>query len=55
MNVFPKSTLSRLFYQGAPMRYIDVVVKAFDDSRKIVIGEVDLPVKIGLSGFQITF
>ena len=37
------------------MRYIDVIVKAFDGSRKTVIGEVDLPVKIGPSDFQITF
>lgn len=32
-----------------------MVVKAFDDSHKTVIGEVDLPVKIGLSDFQINF
>ena len=37
------------------MRYSGVIVKAFDGSRKIVIGEVDLLVKIGLSDFQITF
>ncbi|KAI5384539.1 hypothetical protein KIW84_071515 [Lathyrus oleraceus] len=55
LNVLPKSTLSRLSYHGAPMRYSGVVVKAFDDSRKIVIGEVDLPVKIGLNDCQITF
>lgn len=29
--------------------------KAFDDSQKTVIGEVDLRVKIGLTDFQITF
>ena len=50
-NVLPKSTLSRLSYQGAPMRYNGVIVKAFDGSRKTVIGEVDLPVKIGSSDF----
>ncbi|KAI5394634.1 hypothetical protein KIW84_061319 [Lathyrus oleraceus] len=55
LNVLPKSTLSRLSYQGAPMRYSGVIVKAFDGSRKTVIGEVDLPVKIGPSDFQITF
>jgi hypothetical protein len=53
--VLPKSTLSKLSYQGAPMRYSGVIVKAFDGSRKTVIGEVDLPVKIGPSDFQITF
>lgn len=51
LNVLPKSTFSRLSYQGAPMRYTVVVVKAFEGSRKIVIGEVDLPIKIGLSDF----
>lgn len=55
LNVLPKSTMSIISYQGAPMRYIGVIVKAFDDSRKTVIGEVDLPVKIGTINFQITF
>ncbi|KAI5426999.1 hypothetical protein KIW84_032429 [Lathyrus oleraceus] len=55
LNVLPKLTLSRLSYQGAPMRYSGVIVKAFDDSRKTVIGEVNLPVKIGPSDFHITF
>ena len=55
LNVLPKSTLSRLSYQGAPMRYSGIIVKAFDGSRKTVIGEVDLPVKIGPSDFQIIF
>ncbi|KAI5425066.1 hypothetical protein KIW84_031025 [Lathyrus oleraceus] len=55
LNVVPKSTLSRLSYQGPPMRQSGVVVKAFDGSRKTVIGEVDLPIKIGPSDFQITF
>ncbi|KAI5400278.1 hypothetical protein KIW84_065262 [Lathyrus oleraceus] len=55
LNVLPKSTLSKLSYQGAPMRYSGVIVKPFDGSRKTVIGEVDLPVKIGPSDFHITF
>ncbi|KAI5426540.1 hypothetical protein KIW84_032105 [Lathyrus oleraceus] len=55
LNVLPKTTLSRLSYQGPPMRQSRVVVKAFDGSRKTVIGEVDLPIKIGPSDFQITF
>ncbi|KAI5407420.1 hypothetical protein KIW84_053614 [Lathyrus oleraceus] len=55
LSVFPKSTLSRLSCQGPPMRQSGVVVKAFDESRKTVIGEVDLPIKIGPSDFQITF
>ncbi|KAI5436104.1 hypothetical protein KIW84_022520 [Lathyrus oleraceus] len=55
LNVLLKSTLSRLFYQGAPMRSSGVIVKAFDGSHKTVIGEVDLPVKIGPSDFHSTF
>ncbi|KAI5404311.1 hypothetical protein KIW84_051458 [Lathyrus oleraceus] len=55
LNVMPKSTLLKLSYQGPPMRQSGVVVKAFDGSRKTVNGEVDLPVKIGPSDFQITF
>ncbi|KAI5400593.1 hypothetical protein KIW84_065470 [Lathyrus oleraceus] len=55
LNVLPKSTLSKLPYQGAPMRYSGVIVKDFDGSHKIVISEVDLPVKIGPSDFHITF
>jgi hypothetical protein len=55
LNVLLKSTLSRLSYQGAPTRYNGVIVKAFDGSRKTIIGEVDLQVKIGSSDFQITF
>ncbi|KAI5396377.1 hypothetical protein KIW84_062543 [Lathyrus oleraceus] len=39
----------------AHMRYSGVIVKAFDGSRKTMIGEVDLQVKIGPSNFQITF
>ncbi|KAI5445762.1 hypothetical protein KIW84_013842 [Lathyrus oleraceus] len=47
LNILPKTTLTKLSYQGPPMRQSEVVVKAFDGSRKTVIGEVDLPVKIG--------
>ncbi|KAI5387227.1 hypothetical protein KIW84_073391 [Lathyrus oleraceus] len=51
LNVLPKSTMSRLSYQGATMRYSGVIVKTFNGSRKTVIGEVDLPMKIGPSDF----
>ncbi|GAU10143.1 hypothetical protein TSUD_418590, partial [Trifolium subterraneum] len=55
LNVMPKTTLARLSYQGTPMRYSGLVVKAFDGSKKPVIGEVDLPMMIGPHSFQITF
>lgn len=55
LNVLPRSTLSKLAYQGALMRFGGVVVKAFNGSRKAVIGEVDLPIKIGPCLFHINF
>ena len=55
LNIMPKSTLARLSFQGTPMRASEVIVKAFDGSKKAVIGEVDLPVTIGPHTFQITF
>ncbi|KAI5390126.1 hypothetical protein KIW84_075450 [Lathyrus oleraceus] len=55
LNVLPKTTLSRLSYQGPPMRQSGVVVKAFDGSRNTVIGEVDLPIKIGPSDSRSPF
>src|SRR4051812_32372227 len=55
LNVMPKTTLARLSYQGMPMKFSGVVVKAFDGSRKYVIGEFNLPMTIGPHTFQITF
>ncbi|KAI5385250.1 hypothetical protein KIW84_072015 [Lathyrus oleraceus] len=55
LNILPKTTLTKLSYQGPPMRQSGVVMKAFNGSCKTVIGEVDLPIKIGPSDFQITF
>ena len=55
LNVMPKSTLIRLSIQGSPLRDSKVIVKAFDRSKKTVIGEVDLPITIGPHIFQITF
>ena len=55
LNVMAKTTLDQLSYQGTPMRRSGVVVKAFNGSRKSIIGEVDLPITIGPHLFQITF
>ena len=55
LNVIPRSTLMKLKYQGTPMCPSGIIVKAFDGSRKSVIGEVDLPIHIGPHLFQITF
>ncbi|XP_050896495.1 uncharacterized protein LOC127103267 [Lathyrus oleraceus] len=55
LNVMPKSTLLKLKYKGGRMRHSGIIVKAFDGSRKTVIGEVDLPIGIGPHVFQINF
>ncbi|XP_050889657.1 uncharacterized protein LOC127094942 [Lathyrus oleraceus] len=55
LNVMPKSTLLKLKYKGGQMRYNGIIVKAFDGSRKTIIGEVYLPIGIGPHVFQITF
>lgn len=55
LNVMPKSTLVKLKYQGGHVRFSGIILKAFDRSRKSVIGEVDLPICIGPHVFQITF
>ncbi|KAI5388865.1 hypothetical protein KIW84_074500 [Lathyrus oleraceus] len=55
LNVLPKSTLAKLSYQGTPMRHNGMLVKYFDGSHKTMIGELELPIKIGPSDFQITF
>jgi len=55
LNVMPKSTLDQLSCQGIPLRRSTFLVKAFDGSRKTVLGEVDLPMTIGPETFLITF
>lgn len=46
--------MPNLSYQGAPIRFRGVVVKAIDGSKKTVIGEVDLPFKISPCLLHIT-
>ena len=46
LNVIPRSTLMKLKYQGTSLRPSGIIVKAFDGSRKTVIGEVNLPIHI---------
>ncbi|GAU51925.1 hypothetical protein TSUD_417080, partial [Trifolium subterraneum] len=55
LNVMSKTTLDKLAYRGALLRPSAIIVKAFDGSRKSVIGEIDLPILVGPYEFQITF
>ncbi|XP_027337107.1 uncharacterized protein LOC113850763 [Abrus precatorius] len=47
LNVMPKMTLAKLPSDGSYMKPSTMVVKAFDGSRREVIGEITLPVMIG--------
>ena len=55
LNVMPKVTLSKLAIEGSHMRPSNTVVRAFDGSRREVMGEIELPIQIGLCTFEITF
>lgn len=55
LNVMPKSSLSKLTIEGLMMKPSELVVREFDGSRRTVIYEVDLPIKIAPHTFFITF
>jgi len=55
LNVMAKATYDWLSYKDPPLRRSGVMVKAFDGSRKNVLGEVDLPITVGSHIFQVTF
>ncbi|XP_050908422.1 uncharacterized protein LOC127122059 [Lathyrus oleraceus] len=55
LNVMPKINLAMLFYIGAEIRPSEVVVKGFDGSKRTVMGEIVLPMMVGLQQFQILF
>lgn len=46
LNVLPKNSLTKLTIEGLLMKPSSLVVRTFDGSRRSVIGEVDLPMKI---------
>ncbi|KAI5387225.1 hypothetical protein KIW84_073389 [Lathyrus oleraceus] len=47
LNVFPKKILSKIDVEGVVLTPSDLIVRAFDGSKRSVFGEVTLPVKIG--------
>lgn len=55
LNVLPKNSLSKLTIEGLVMKPSSFIVREFDGSRWTVIGEVDLPMKIGPHIFFIIF
>ena len=55
LNAMQKVSLAKLTIEGLVMKSSELVVRAFDGSRRTMIGEVDLPMKIGPHTFSITF
>lgn len=55
LNVLPKSALMKIDYAGVELRPSNLIFWAFDGSRRVVFGEVDLLVKIGPHIFGTTF
>lgn len=55
LNVLPKEVLNKLSPEDAVLRSSNIVVRAFDGSRRVVHGEIDLPIKVGSQVFDSTF
>ncbi|KAI5384969.1 hypothetical protein KIW84_071820 [Lathyrus oleraceus] len=55
LNVLPKKILIKIDVEGVVLTPSDLIVRAFDGSKRSVFGEVTLPVKIGPEVFDIIF
>ena len=55
LNVMPTTTLSRLLVDVSYMKRSHIVVRAFDRTRRDVIGEIELAIQIGPITFNIEF
>jgi len=55
LNVMPKATLDKLPFNASHLRPSSMVMRAFDNSRRDVRGEIDLLIQIGPHVCQITF
>jgi len=55
LNVMPKATLGKLPCEGIHMKPSAMILRAFNGSKREVMGEVELPIQIGPCVFQVTF
>ncbi|XP_050883778.1 uncharacterized protein LOC127086990 [Lathyrus oleraceus] len=55
LNVMPKSSFAKLTVKGLVMKLSELIVRAFDGTRRTVISEANLPMKVGSHTFLITF
>ena len=55
LNVLPKKALDILDCEGLTLKPSNIVVRAFDGSKRMVHGEVDVLIKVGTQTFSSTF
>ena len=53
LNVFPKKALDQLDCKGLVLKPSNIVVRAFDGSKRMVHGEVHVPIKVGSQTFDL--
>ncbi|RDX92472.1 hypothetical protein CR513_25395, partial [Mucuna pruriens] len=55
LNVLPKATLDKLCFVNSQLKTSSVVVRAFDGSKREVMGKITLPICISPTVFDVTF
>ncbi|KAL2985443.1 hypothetical protein AAZX31_12G153300 [Glycine max] len=55
LNVRPKTTLEKLPFSASRLKPSSMVVRAFDGSRREVMGEIDIPIQIGPHTCNVVF
>ncbi|KAJ9182858.1 hypothetical protein P3X46_006805 [Hevea brasiliensis] len=55
LNVLPNATLARLPVDRSNIRQSAMVIRAFDGTRREVLGDIDLPLQVGACTFNVTF
>ena len=55
LNVMPLSTLMRLPVDRSYMKHTHTMVRAFDDTRREVTGEIEIEMQIGPCTFKVEF
>ncbi len=55
LNVLPNATLARLPVDPYGVHRSTMIVRAFDGTKRDVLGDIDLPLQIGACTFNVTF
>ncbi len=55
LSVLPNATLARLSIDPSGIHQSSMIVRAFDGTKRDVLGDIDLPLQIGAYTFNVTF